>query len=180
MKTVALYGGSFDPPHIGHKAIVDALEKLNFIDEIVVMPTYLNPFKSQFFAPSELRLKWLKEIFEAYKKTSVSDYEVLQQERVPSISTVKYLLQSYKKIFFVIGADNVATLHQWQSYKELKQRVTFIVATRDRHRVSDDFMKIHINQEISSTKLRQEMDITKLPKKCAQEIAQYYKENNAK
>jgi len=180
MKTVALYGGSFDPPHVGHEAIVKALVRLKFIDEIVIMPTYLNPFKSEYFAPSELRLEWLKEIFVEYEKTFVSDYEVLQKEQVPSIKTVKYLLKSYKKIFLVVGADNLATLHKWKDYKELEQRVTFIIATRDNHKVPSDFMRIIIDQEISSSELRENVDITKLPKKCAKLIAQHYKETHAK
>lgn len=45
---VAIFGGSFDPPHIGHEKIIQkALEKLD-IDVLFVVPTYLNPFKKNF------------------------------------------------------------------------------------------------------------------------------------
>ena len=73
MKTIALFGGSFDPPHLGHYSIVHALLEIKEIDEIIVMPTYLNPFKDASFAPAELRLRWLKEIFKEERKVTVSD-----------------------------------------------------------------------------------------------------------
>ncbi|MCW1558127.1 adenylyltransferase/cytidyltransferase family protein, partial [Campylobacter jejuni] len=42
---IALFGGSFDPPHNGHNSVVlEALEKLD-IDKLIIMPTYINPFK---------------------------------------------------------------------------------------------------------------------------------------
>ncbi|MBO7475437.1 MAG: adenylyltransferase/cytidyltransferase family protein, partial [Campylobacter sp.] len=52
---IALFGGSFDPPHTGHEKIVRlVLANLN-IDLLVIMPTFLNPFKEKFSAPPNLR-----------------------------------------------------------------------------------------------------------------------------
>ena len=180
METVALYGGSFDPPHIGHEAVVKSLKKLDFIDEIIIMPTYLNPFKRSFFAPPELRLKWLKNIFSSYKNVTVSSYEVDKQREVPTVETIKYLKKRYANIYLVIGADNLKSLHKWQDYEELKRLVHFIIAKRDNIRVSDDFIKLNVNETISSSELRATIDKTKLPEAVAQEIAHYYKEHNAK
>ena len=61
---IALYGGSFDPPHLGHVHVVHAALKTLDIDKIIVVPAFVNPFKSGTHAPAELRLKWLQEIFE--------------------------------------------------------------------------------------------------------------------
>jgi nicotinate-nucleotide adenylyltransferase len=180
MDTIALFGGSFDPPHIGHEAIVKALIKFKDIDKIVVMPTFLNPFKSHFYAPAALRLEWLREIFREYKNVEISDYEVLQKKRIATIESVKHLLESYKKIYLVIGADNLALLDKWKSYEELKGLVTFIIVPRDKVKISDEFLKLDIDEKISSTKLREEIEISKLPKKCAEEIYNFYKENSCK
>ncbi len=180
METVALYGGSFDPPHIGHEAVVRELSKLSYIDEIIIMPTYLNPFKRSFFAPPELRLEWLKNIFSSYDNVTISSYEVNKQREVATVETIKYLKKKYPKIYVVIGADNLKSLHKWQDYEELKELVHFIIAKRDNINVSDDFIKLNINEAISSSSLRKNMDITKLPKAVAVEIAEYYKEHNAK
>ncbi len=180
METVALYGGSFDPPHIGHEAVVKALSALSFIDKTIVMPTYLNPFKRDFFAPPELRLQWLKNIFSSYENLQVSSFEVDLQREVPTVETIKYLKKRYSTIYLVIGADNLKSLHKWQDYDELKKSVHFIIAKRDAVRVSDEFTKLEIDENISSSSLRKDMDITKLPKAVSKEIAQYYKEYNAK
>lgn len=178
--TIALYGGSFDPPHIGHEAVIEALEKLDYIDEIVIMPTFLNPFKSSSHAPSEIRFKWLKEIFKDFKNVKVDRYEVNQERQVATIESVKYLLKTYKKVYLVIGADNLKSLENWTNYKELKDLVSFIVASRDNIIVDKKFIKLDIDENISSSELRKKIDISMLPKECAAEIEKYYKENNAR
>ena len=175
MRTIALYGGSFDPPHIGHKAIVEALDKLNYIDEIIIMPTFLNPFKSESHAPSELRFKWLKEIFNKFKNVKIDRYEVEQNRQVPTIESVKYLLKTYKDIYLVIGADNLASLKEWNSYQELKDLVTFIVVPRDKIIVDKKFIQLEVDEKISSSELRDNINISMLPQVCAAEIEQYYK-----
>jgi len=178
MRKVALFGGSFDPPHLGHEAIVKALNELNYIDKIIVMPTFLNPFKSSSFAPAKLRLKWLKEAFEMFEKVEVSSYEVSQNQKVPTIDTVKQLLKSYEKIYLVIGADNLESLKYWNNYDELRDKVTFIIATREMIEVSEEFITLKIDENISSSKLREKIDKNYLPKINAKEIMKYYKENN--
>ncbi|MDD3476977.1 MAG: nicotinate (nicotinamide) nucleotide adenylyltransferase [Sulfurimonas sp.] len=180
MDTIALFGGSFDPPHIGHEAVIKALKKFKDIDKIIIMPTFLNPFKSNFYAPSSLRMKWLKEIFKEDEKVEISDYEVLQNRQVPTIETLKHLLKSYKKIYLVIGADNLAKLELWNSYDELKELVTFVVAQRDGIDIPKEFIALSVDEKISSSQLRNKMDYSKLSKKCAQEIYDFYKENNCK
>jgi len=180
MDTIALFGGSFDPPHIGHEAIVKALREFKEIDKVIIMPTFLNPFKSHFFAPASLRVKWLKEIFGEYENVEISDYEVLQHKQVPTIETVKHLLKSYKKIYLTIGADNLSSLKRWNSYDELKDLVTFIVSPRDNIEIPKEFLRVDVDEKISSTNLREDIEISKLPKKCAQEIYNYYKEKHCK
>jgi len=180
MKSVALYGGSFDPPHLGHEAIVRALEKLDYIDKIIIMPTFLNPFKEDFIAPADLRLLWLREIFSDDKEIEVSSFEVKQNKKVPTLLTVNALKKDYDKIYLVIGADNLESLDKWHEFSTLKQEVTFIVATRDKIKVPKKFIQLAIDVNISSSSLRKNLDISKLPPKCATEIAQYYKEHNAK
>ena len=180
MNTIALFGGSFDPPHTGHTAIVNALEKLDYIDKIIIMPTFLNPFKSSSHASSLLRLQWLKCIFSNHKNVLIDSYEVRQEKKVPTIESVLYLLKRYQKIFVVIGADNVATLGQWYRYDELKEKVTFIIATRENIKIPKEFIPLEVDVDISSSELREVMDETKLTEQCADEIAQYYKETNAR
>ena len=48
--TVAIFGGSFDPPHKGHQRIVEKATEVLDIDKLIVVPAYLNPFKTSSLA----------------------------------------------------------------------------------------------------------------------------------
>ena len=180
MYTIALFGGSFDPPHIGHIAIVEALEKLNFIDKIIVVPTFVNPFKTKTFASSQQRLEWLQCLWGDNAKVVIEEYELKQKRKVTTIETVHYLLNQYKKIYLVIGADNLSTLSKWHQFEELNSKVTFIIAPRDSIQIPKKFITLQVDKDVSSTELRENINFKKLSTKCADEIAQHYKENNAK
>jgi nicotinate-nucleotide adenylyltransferase len=178
MRTVALYGGSFDPPHRGHETLVKALLELDDIDKIIIMPTFLNPFKKSFFAPADLRLKWLKEIFESEKKVEVSDFEVKQKRKVATIETLRFLSKSYEKIVLVIGADNLQGLEEWCEFKEIKNIATFIVASRNDILIPQEFRSIKVDVPISSSEFRENFDEKILVSINAEKIKKYYKENN--
>jgi nicotinate-nucleotide adenylyltransferase len=176
MKTIALFGGSFDPPHLGHKAVVDAILSTLDVDEVVVMPAYLNPFKSKVYAPSFLRLKWLQEIFSSYKNVKIDDFELTCKQKVPTLQTVHHLREKYDNIYLVIGADNLKTLEKWHGYEELKTLVTFVVARRDEILIPQEFIALHVSKAISSTDLREKIQTKFLPPCVADEIEKYYKE----
>jgi nicotinate-nucleotide adenylyltransferase len=178
MKSIALFGGSFDPPHFGHKAVVDAALSALDIEAVIVMPTYLNPFKSQVYASSELRLRWLKMIFSNYKKVKIDEYEIRCKQKVPTLQTVRHLLQSYEKIYLIIGADNLEKLHLWHGYNELEKLVTFVVASREEIPLPKEILALHIEQNVSSTALRMGEKKEFLPECVAEEIEKFYKENN--
>jgi len=176
METIALFGGSFDPPHIGHEAIVKEALKLKNVKKVVIMPTFLNPFKSSFYAPSTLRLEWLKKIYNSYENVEINNYEVDLNTKISSIDTVKYLLKSYKKIYLIIGADNLNTLSKWDRYNELKSLVTFVIAHRDKIEIPENFLELEIKEDISSTSLRKKIQRDKLSEICSDEIIKFYKE----
>jgi nicotinate-nucleotide adenylyltransferase len=179
MKKIALFGGSFDPPHAGHIAIVEAaLEQLD-IDKVVIVPAYLNPFKSHAHAPASLRLKWLRKIYDGNDCVAVSDFEIAKQRPVPTIETVRHFLATAEKLYVIIGADNLAALEAWYAFTELDALVTWVVARRDGINVPDRFATLDIDSPVSSTDLRRAMAPHELPAPVADEIAAYYKENNA-
>ncbi len=179
MKRAALFGGSFDPPHIGHMEIIDKLKNLGFVDKVIVMPTYLNPFKKSFHASPQKRLEWLRRIFENDPKVVVSDFEVRQKRRVPTIESVEELQKEYDEIYVAIGADNLKSLPKWHRYEDLKKMVKFIVFTRGGEEIQgDDFIQIKLDIPVSSSDLRRHMQKELLPSAVAEEIYNYYKENN--
>ena len=92
---IALFGGSFDPPHAGHDAAVKAILSALKPDLLVIMPSFLNPFKKSFSAPPQLRLKWCRALWSDAPHVEVSDYEILQNVPVPTIQSVKFLLEKH-------------------------------------------------------------------------------------
>jgi nicotinate-nucleotide adenylyltransferase len=181
MKSIALFGGSFDPPHLGHLEVVDrALEQLD-IEKLIVLPAYLNPFKTTSVAPASLRLKWLQRIFKDYPDVEVSSFEIDHNRSVATIESVRYFksLQS-AHLFLIIGADNLESLEQWQHFDELKDLVTFVVAHRDAITIPSHYIDLHVDAPVSSTVLRQKMNHTLIPQSVSDEISQYYKEKNGK
>ena len=92
---IALFGGSFDPPHAGHDAAVRAILSSLKPDLLVIMPSFLNPFKKSFSAPPQLRLKWCRALWSDTPHVEVSDYEISQNVPVPTIQSVKFLLEKH-------------------------------------------------------------------------------------
>ena len=92
---IALFGGSFDPPHAGHDAAVRAILSALKPDLLVIMPSFLNPFKKSFSAPPQLRLRWCRALWSDAPHVEVSDYEISQNRSVPTIQSVKFLLEKY-------------------------------------------------------------------------------------
>ncbi len=177
---IALFGGSFDPPHIGHFLIVrEALHSLD-IDKLFVVPTYLNPFKKDFFAPATLRYQWLEKLFKNNNKISILEYEIKQEKAIPTIETVKYLYSQYKidTLYLIIGADNLEKLHLWQDFNTLKKLVTFVVVSRKGYVIPKNLINLKISANISSTKLRKKMDDRFIPTSLHDEIKNFYKRKN--
>ena len=176
---VALFGGSFDPPHNGHLSIIKAaLEQLD-IDKLIVIPAYLNPFKTSSFAPAPLRLQWLKQIVND-SRVEISDFEVKQKRAVASIESVRNFKKGVDTLYFIIGADNLASLSSWYAYEELNKTVIWVVAPRDNIFIDKAYKCLHVSEPISSTEVREKPKSEDLPKEIAPSVINYYKEYYAK
>ncbi len=182
MKNIALFGGSFDPPHNGHVAVVQAALKQLDIEKLIVVPTYVNPFKTATTAPASLRLTWLQDIFKEYAHVEISDVETTKKRAVPTIETVQYFQhrEQPSRLFFIIGADNLASLPQWHRYNELEKLVTFVVAHRDHVTIPPHYRDLHVNVPISSTILRAGKKHSFIPERVRHAITSYYKDTDEK
>ncbi len=155
---VALFGGSFDPPHLGHKTVVaEALKTLN-IEKLIVVPAFLNPFKHSSYFNEIERFKLTQELFETFEKVLVDDYEIKQKKSTPTVETLKYLMQYYDVSYVIIGADNLNNIEKWKAFEYLNAQITWIIATRSGYKVQSeklrDFKVLNIDVDISSTQIR--------------------------
>jgi len=164
---IAIFGGSFDPIHVAHVTVVkEALKTLN-IDMVIVIPTYLNPFKSSFHLNPQTRFKLLEKVFNNFEKVKICDYEINQQKASYSIDTVNYLKNIYNpsKIYLIIGEDNLKSLDKWHEIDKLKELVEFVVASRKgfESKKAKEFKNLDINIDISSSLLRDRIDLNYIP-----------------
>ncbi|MBL0721265.1 MAG: hypothetical protein JJV88_01650, partial [Sulfurovum sp.] len=90
MIKVAIFGGSFDPPHVEQQAIVTESLRLLEIDKLIVVPAFLNPFKRESLASPKMRLQWCKSIFSNNSKVLVSNYEISLNKTVYTEETIRY------------------------------------------------------------------------------------------
>lgn len=171
---IAIFGGSFDPPHIGHQTIAKKVLKKLDIDLLLVVPAYLNPLKVTSFLDGKTRFKLLKRLFAKKEKIKVSNYEIGQEKAVYSIETIKYVIEKYKpsKLYLIIGADNYKNFHLWDKHKEIRELVTLVVVTRDGYNIEldDDVKSLKVNIKISSTELRNTFNINYIPKKIRKNV----------
>ena len=174
---LALYGGSFDPPHRGHVCVaLTALETLE-CDQLIIVPAFRNPFKSSIVADGESRLYWLKKIFAPYPRITISDFEIRFNRSVYTIETVRYYAMQCEKLYLIIGADNLETLHAWHEIDKLKSMVTFVVATRNTIPIPKGMIALEVNEPISSTDFRTFFNSLGLSEEIENEIIPYYKEH---
>ena len=132
--SIALYGGSFDPIHIGHLITAEtALETYN-LERVIFIPSYITPLKDRKLEASDKnRFEMTKLSTKDNMKFEVSDFEISNEGVSYSYNTVKYFSELYKneKIYFIIGTDRAKDLKKWYNIEELSKLVTFVFVARD-------------------------------------------------
>ena len=137
---IALYGGSFDPIHIGHLiTATNAVENYN-LDKVIFIPSHITPLKDRNLEASDVdRYKMIQRSIKNNSKFIVSDYEINNDGVSYSYNTVKYFKDTYQdeKIYFIIGTDRAKDLKKWYNIEELSKLVTFIFVARDGEKLED-------------------------------------------
>ncbi len=146
---IAIYGGSFNPMHIGHEKIVDyVLNNLN-MDKIIIIPVGIPSHRENNLEQSYTRLKICKEIFKGNKKIEVSDIEIKSEGKSYTYDTLLKLMDLYgenNEFFEIIGEDSLKSLKTWKNYEELLKICKFIVFRRK------DDKNIQIDEEFLNNK----------------------------
>ena len=131
---VGIYGGSFNPPHMGHVNALMTVSKKAGLDQIRIIPTAQSPMKMTIEGPTpEQRLDMTKKAFESYGgQFIVDDREILRGGVSYTIDTILELRKTIKSedLFLIIGADHLDIFHQWKDYKKILTEVNLIVTTR--------------------------------------------------
>ena len=133
MGYTAIFGGTFNPLHIGHYEMLSALEKDNRIEEIWLMPDRIPPHKvCDFLAEDRDRIEMCRIVAEDFKKTRLCLAEFERQGKSYTYDTVTEFREKYpkKNFTFVCGGDMLISFDKWYRYEELMRLIPFTVFRR--------------------------------------------------
>ncbi|TFB24872.1 nicotinate-nucleotide adenylyltransferase [Filobacillus milosensis] len=183
MKKIGLFGGTFDPPHIGHVKLAQTVQKKLNLDEVWLIPTYHPPHKTGAKAHPNERLDMLNLLLKDLEhKFKVSTIEYNLKGKSYTVETVKHLINQYPDVsfYFIIGGDMIDYLPKWYKIDELKKLVQFVGVTREGFEQASDPDVIMVEMEdvpVSSTKIRKELKAEKVPYGLTDNVLLYIREN---
>ena len=133
MIKTGLFGGTFDPFHLGHQAVItNVIDQLQ-LDELFILPAANPPQKESVLFSFNQRLYMVKMALSGMDKVIVSDLDSVDGKRSYTIDLISSFKNKYpnREIYFIIGEDNVSQLKTWKNYQSILDQVKMIVLTRN-------------------------------------------------
>jgi nicotinate-nucleotide adenylyltransferase len=133
VQRLGLFGGSFNPVHLGHLLVAQAALEELALSRIYFIPAAQSPFKaSELSLPGTQRLQLLRLALAGQTDCAVDDQEILRGGISYSIDTVRVYAERFPEatLHYLIGADQISLLPNWRNAVELARRVEFIVIPR--------------------------------------------------
>lgn len=169
MKKIGLFGGTFDPVHIGHVSIAKAFLNSGQIDELWILLTPFPPHKKkQKHAHYTLRFNMLQLAFEEIKSVSIITIENELPEPSYTYQSIAHLKALYPEYNFVfcMGEDSLANFSTWKHYNRILDQVKLLVARRpgeshfsvEKHILLKTIFVDHEPVEVASSEIRELID----------------------
>lgn len=171
MKKIAIYGGSFDPPHKGHKLLAENLASVCGAEKVIIIPTALSPFKNSSSATAEDRMNMCN-IFFKEDLFHISDVEIRRGGKSYTVDTLTQIKEENPdaELFLFMGDDMLLSFDKWYKHEEILKLATIVCACRTENLQELDNMKDFVKNvlkaenrviicesvpfEISSTEIR--------------------------
>jgi nicotinate-nucleotide adenylyltransferase len=133
VKRICLFGGSFDPIHLGHMLVALAAREELALDRLVFIPAAQSPFKPGIQpAPPRVRLRMLRVALAGHSYYEVDEQEIQRGGTSYTVDTLRDYSRRFPEaeLFYLIGADHVPTLSKWREADALAELATFVVIPR--------------------------------------------------
>jgi len=127
---LGMFGGEFDPPHIGHLVVCQEARFRLQLDRLLVMPAGLPPHRAPSARTADQRFRMAEAAFAGEPNTEVSRVEIDRQGPSYTVDTLDLLSGDGVELFLVMGADQYASLHTWREADRIRQMATIAVALR--------------------------------------------------
>lgn len=132
---IAILGGTFDPPHLGHLILADTVITNHNYDKVIFIPAKIPPHKSiSGKVSNEDRLNMLKLSIEDDERFLLDEYELNNEGVSYTINTLNYLYNNYNiegKIGLIIGADLVRDFDKWREPEKIAEISNITVVNRE-------------------------------------------------
>lgn len=155
-KEIAVFGGTFDPIHIGHYRIVEYLINNKISDKVLILPSYYSPHKTIDTKKSFCdRVSMIKLAFKNINDVDISLFEEelynRNNDKSYSFDVLNALQNIYKdyRLSFVVGFDSIKNIHTWHDFKSLIQKYKFYVFDRADNDLKDKNHRLSFINEIS-------------------------------
>ena len=131
---VGIYGGTFDPVHIGHLISAEAVYHACDLDKVVFIPAYNPPHKKNRSINAQARLAMLKLATEDNDHFEVDDREILSKEVNYTLNTILDLRAEHPDLdfYYIMGEDSLLQVEQWYEWKKLLSLIRLVVVKRPR------------------------------------------------
>lgn len=129
--SVGLFGGSFNPPHVGHVLSIAYALSAGLVERVVAVPVYAHALGKS-LAPFAERLNMARLAFEWLPAVEVSDIEQGLGTPSRTLETVRALLSRHPdwQLRLLVGSDILGELHQWHAFREIERLAPPLVLPR--------------------------------------------------
>lgn len=149
IRKYGIYGGSFDPIHIGHVSLADSAVKECGLDRLIFMPAYISPFKQdRKVTDGKDRCGMIESVLGFNKAFRLSTYELQREEPSYTIETLRHwdsMLDG--DLYFVLGFDSVIQLDMWYQGEDILRNYHLVTARRPH---TDDLEGMQIVEKFRS------------------------------
>ncbi len=141
MKT-CIFGGTFDPPHIGHLLIAQTIIESENFERLIFVPANISPAKKgKIISSSKKRLDMLNMALTGNENFEISDFEINKGDVSYTIDTITEFANTLnldkKDLYFLMGSDTLGGFHNWKDPKKIMNLCNIIVAIRPGFTPSD-------------------------------------------
>ncbi len=167
MKKTGIFGGSYNPIHIGHLALANYLCEYGDLDEVWFMVSPQNPFKahSSDLWDDQLRLELVRLAVEEYPKFHASDFEFHLPRPSYMVNTLEKLREAHpdREFTLIIGADNWASFPRWKDADIIMAHHPLIIYPRPGYEIDESTLPANVRLvntpllEVSSTFIRESL-----------------------
>jgi len=160
--SMGIFGGTFNPPHLGHLRLVRRFADRLSLSKVIVIPTHTPPHKpAGKLAPAEDRLAMCGLLFAEERRIEISTVEIEREGRSYTYDTLLRLRETYpgERFYLIIGSDMLESFHTWYRAEDILSMCTLCAASRDGEAKGDVPTGVIFDGmaplEISSTDIRE-------------------------